>query len=181
METPTPYGFDLDPGEEITRVIHRHPVTLLPSILGSLGLAITAGLLAYAQGRFPQTIPFPPLMVLLLIVILIVLAGAVFLIGLVVFNRNVLVFTNVHLVQAVQHGLFGRRISQVHFARIQDVTGIKRGIFQTIFNYGTVEIQSAGEKTRFVFYGAPDPQDLADDALEIHETMLLALGQHESA
>jgi membrane protein YdbS with pleckstrin-like domain len=180
-ETPTPYGFDLDPGEEITRVIHRHPLTLVPTILGTLALVFVAGALSYAEGRYPNTIPFPPLMVTVLVLIILVIAGLVFLVGLIVFQRNVLIFTSVHLVMAEQHGLFGHRVSQVHFTRIQDVTGVKRGFIQTIFNFGLVEIQSAGEKTRFDFYGAPDPQELADEALEIHESMLARLGMREPA
>jgi membrane protein YdbS with pleckstrin-like domain len=178
-ETPTPYGFDLDPGEEVTRVIHRHPLTFVPTLLATLGLVLVAGLLSYTEGRFPANIPFPPLMVTVLVFIILAIAALVFLVGLVVFQRNVLIFTNMHLVMAEQHGLFGHRVSQVHFTRIQDVTGVKRGLIQTVFNFGFVEIQSAGEKTRFDFYGAPNPQDLADDALEIHESMLRRLGQRE--
>jgi hypothetical protein len=45
-------------------------------------------------------------------------------------------------------------------------------VTQTLFNYGSVEIQSAGEQEKFIFSYAPDPQDIADDVLEIHEKCL---------
>ena len=171
-ETPTPYGFDLDPGEQITRIIHRHPLTLLPTILTSLLLLVVAIAFAYAEGRFPASIPFPHLVVFALVVILVVLSAIIFLIGIFVYQRNLLIFTNVHLLLAEQYGLFTHRISQVAFERVQDVTGVKKGISQTIFNYGDVEIESAGAEEKFLFRGAPDPQEIADEALEIHERWL---------
>jgi membrane protein YdbS with pleckstrin-like domain len=178
-ETPTPYGFDLDPGEEITRIIHRHVLTLFPAFLGIVGLVITAVLLAFAEGRFPDTIPFPRVMVFALIIIFLVLAALIFLISIFVYERNVLIFTNVHLIQAEQYGLFNHRVSQISFVRVQDVTGSRNGFFQTIFNFGNVEIQSAGEEEKFIFRGAPNPQDIADDVLEIHEKCLRVTGQAE--
>jgi len=180
-ETPSPYGFDLDPGEQITRVIHRHPLTLLPTLLTSALLIVVAIAFAFGEGRYPDTIPFPRLMVFALIVILLVLAAIIFLIGLFVYQRNVLIFTNVHLLVAEQYGLFSHRISQVSFERVQDATGTRKGIAQTIFNYGDVEIESAGAEEKFIFRGAPSPQEIADEALEIHERFLHAQGLSEPA
>jgi uncharacterized membrane protein YdbT with pleckstrin-like domain len=179
METPTPYGFDLDEGEQINRTIHRHPITLLPAILGSAGMFLLSLVLIFAEGRLPDTFPFPPLLVFAMAGVILVLAVIFLLVGLFVFRRNVLIFTNEHLIQTEQYGLFTHRVSQVNFSRIQDVTGGRKGIAQTVFNYGDVEIQSAGEEEKFVFRGAPNPQDIADDALEIHEACLRATGKPE--
>ncbi|HEY2003998.1 MAG TPA: PH domain-containing protein [Candidatus Saccharimonadia bacterium] len=178
-ETPTPYGFDLDPGEQITRIIHRHPLTLLPTLFTSVLLILVALAFAFGEGRYPDTIPFPRLMVFALVVILLVLAALIFLIGLFVYQRNVLIFTNVHLLVAEQYGLFSHRISQVAFVRVQDVTGTRKGIARTIFNYGDVEIESAGAEEKFIFRGASDPQEIADEALEIHERFLHSQGLSE--
>jgi membrane protein YdbS with pleckstrin-like domain len=163
------YGFTLDPGETILRVIHRHPIDLLPSVASSVLLVIFAIGFAYLDARFPANIPFPSLIVLSIISIVIVLAVLIFVIGFYVFHRNVLIFTNVHLVEVEQFGLFGRTVSQVSFARVQDVTGTRSGILATILNYGDVEIQSAGEQEKFIYHTAPNPQKVADDALAWHE------------
>ncbi|MDF2461093.1 MAG: hypothetical protein K0S68_496 [Candidatus Saccharibacteria bacterium] len=178
--TPTPYGFDLDEGEEITRIIKRHPMTLLPSWLTAATLTSAAALLTYVSGRYPDVFPIPGTMVLALAFLMVMLAVIFIWVGLVNYRGNVLIFTNIHLVMAEQHGLFSHRVSQVHFTRIQDVTGHKHGIVQALFGYGVVEIQSAGEKTRFIFTGAPHPQQIADDALEIHERRLKELGMNET-
>jgi membrane protein YdbS with pleckstrin-like domain len=179
QETPTPYGFDLDPGENIDRVIHRHVVTLLPSLAGSAALILLALLVSYTQAQFANLFPFPPELLFILSAVLLVLGVLFLLVGIYVFRRNVLIFTNVHLIISVQNGLFNHRISQIAFVRVQDVSGSKRGIGQTVLNYGTVEIQSAGEEEKFEFSGAPNPQHIADDVLEIHEQCLRRQGLSE--
>jgi hypothetical protein len=173
-ETPTPYGFDLDPGEKITRVIHRSIFDFLPSLLISIVLFLSALALIYGEARFAGTgsFPFPPTLALALIVLLLGLAAAFFYIGFYVFRRNVLIFTTAHLVQVEVNSLFSHRVSQVAFSRIQDVSGMKIGVLQTLFNFGNVEIQSAGEEEKFIFRNAHDPQEIADEALEIHEQFL---------
>lgn len=167
------YGFTLDPGETVTRVIHRHPLDFLPSIIMSGTLALAAAALAYVAARFPENIPFPPVIVLALVTILTIISGLIFLIGYIIFRGNILVFTNIHLVQVERLALFQRRVSQLSFLRVEDVTGRKTGILQTIFDYGNVEVQSAGEQEKFIFRNAPHPELLADEALQIHEQCML--------
>ena len=163
------YGFQLDPGETIIRVVHRHIFDLVPTIAVVAVLTLAAGGLAYMTGRFPETVPFPPLLSMLLVVIMIGLAGLILLIGIYVYQRNVLVFTNVHYVQVEQLALFQRRVSQLSFLRVEDVTGRRVGAVQSIFNFGDVQVQSAGEQEKFIFKNAPNPELLADQALQIHE------------
>jgi len=179
METPTPYGFDLDPGEQITRVIHRSILDFLPIAILAVILFLAALALTFIDARFPGSFPFPPLLTLALIAVMVVLSAIIFLVGFTVYRRNVLIFTNVHLVQVTQNSLFSHQVSQINFDRVQDVSGTRTGFLQTVFNYGNVEIQSAGEQEKFIFTNAPDPQRIADDALEIHEQCLRNAHQPE--
>ena len=167
------YGFSLDPGETITRVVHRHILDVIPTLLLSLLLALGAAGLAYFMGRYQQSIPFPPLLTAALISIMLVISVIIFVVSLYVYRRNVLVFTNIHLIQVEQLALFQRRVSQLSFLRVEDVTGRREGLLQTIFNYGDVQVQSAGEQEKFIFKNAPNPELLADQALQIHEQYML--------
>lgn len=173
------YGFKLDPGEVITRVIHRHILDVLPTLLLALLLALGSTVLAYIMGRYPESTPFPPVLMTALISIMFVIAMIIFIVAIYVYSRNVLVFTNIHLVQVEQLALFQRRVSQLNFKRVEDVTGRKQGILQTLFNYGEFQVQSAGEQEKFIFKNAPDPEVLADDALQIHEACLRDAGESE--
>jgi uncharacterized membrane protein YdbT with pleckstrin-like domain len=71
-------------------------------------------------------------------------------------NRLILSSENVTLVNQV--GLFNKKVSELVMSNIEDVTVQKSGILPTIFNYGTVVIETAGEQNNFTFkyVGNPD-------------------------
>ncbi len=172
LELPFPVGITLDEGETVRRLVYQHPFALLPAIFGAIGLELFSLLLGYAMGHFPETIPFPPTVTLALMLVTTSLAVVILLVSYYVYRHNVLIFTNVHLIYVAQVGIFGRRVSQLNFRNVEDVSGHKKGILQTIFNYGDVTIQSAGEMEKFIFDKAPDPSEVADDALLRHELCL---------
>ncbi len=170
------YGFQLDPGENIIRVVHRSFIDLVGPIAMSLFLILAGVALAYLAGRHPELIPFPPLLVLILVTLMAVIGGLILLIGIFTYQRNVLIFTNLHIIEVEQPTLFSRQISQLTYARIQDVSGTRVGFWATIFDYGDVQVQSAGETEKFIFHRAPHPEALSEEALEIRDQMLRNLG-----
>ncbi|MDB5178497.1 MAG: hypothetical protein JWN01_440 [Patescibacteria group bacterium] len=163
------YGFRPDPGERILRVIRRHIIDIIPPVAAFVILIILSVLLWFGYTQFPATIPFPPAMVIAMVVIMPIIGALILFIGIFNYRRNVLVFTNVHLVQVEQQGIFSRRVSQLSYKHVQDATGNKAGIFPTIFNYGDVEVQTAGALEKFIFHKAPRPDDVADATLRMHE------------
>jgi len=56
--------------------------------------------------------------------------------------------------------LFVRSVSELKFAKIQDIHTEVTGLIPTILNYGDVYIQTAGTKERFLFRKVPDPYKL---------------------
>ncbi len=162
-------GFNLDPGETVQRIVHRRWVDYLPSALTGTVLIVFAIGLAYLTGRSPGSIPFPASIIASMVVITLILGVLILLVGFYIFRNNYLVFTNLHMVEVEQIGPFGHRVSQINFLNVEDVTGVKSGVFQTIFNYGDVTVQSAGEQEKFIFHNCPDPTGVADDALAMHE------------
>ena len=69
--------------------------------------------------------------------------------------------TTHRVIDREQLGLFHRVISELELNQIQDITYEQKGFWSTIFNYGHVYIQTAGEKERFVFDDVPRPQQVA--------------------
>jgi hypothetical protein len=169
------YGFTLDPGESIIRIVHRSIFDLLPTLFLALILATVAGGLVYIQIKFPNSSPFPPALLAGIVAIMLLIAAIIVVVGLYVFERNVLIFTNTHLIIIEQLALFQNRVSQLNFEKVEDVTGRKTGFLQAVFNYGNVEIQSASEQEKFIFKNAPDPQGVADEALQHHEECMRLL------
>jgi hypothetical protein len=70
---------------------------------------------------------------------------------------DVWIVTDQRVVNIEQHGLFRREISELEHSKIQDVTTEVHGIIATLLKFGYVYIQTAGEKSRFVFKQVPDP------------------------
>ena len=59
-------------------------------------------------------------------------------------HRDKFIITDHRIIDIDQRGLFTRRVSEIELDRIQNVTYAVAGFFQTLFNFGTVTIQSAG-------------------------------------
>ncbi len=79
------------------------------------------------------------------------------------------IITNDRLVSIDQRGLFARTISELDLYRIQDARSEIHGIFATMFNYGDVIAQTAGEKEFFILKGIPDPHHIRQRLLDLAE------------
>ena len=55
-------------------------------------------------------------------------------------------------------GLFSRVASELNLTAVQDVTSNVHGFVNTIFDYGLVEVQTAGESGRFEFKQVEHPE-----------------------
>jgi len=66
-----------------------------------------------------------------------------------------------------QKGLFVRSMSEIFLFRIQDTTSEVKGFFPSMFNYGDVFVQSAGEQERFLFHKVPDPYGIKDRLMDM--------------
>ncbi len=75
---------------------------------------------------------------------------------------DIWVVTDHHIINVEQQSMFMRTVSKEELDRIQDVTSEIKGLFATIFNYGTVTIQTAGSQEHFVFENVPEPQAVVD-------------------
>lgn len=93
-----------------------------------------------------------------LLVLLMTVIGAVFLIlATRIYKGNQLIVTDLHVTEVQQLGLFNRKVSELSMANVEDVTSNTDGILPTIFNYGTLTIETAGEQHNFVFKFCPNP------------------------
>ena len=70
------------------------------------------------------------------------------------------IITNERIISIEQNGLFNRTASELDLSSIQDTTAEIRGILQTIFTYGNVFVQTAGEKSRFHFKNIDNPEEV---------------------
>lgn len=85
---------------------------------------------------------------------------------------DILIVTNKHVIDVEQRGLFTRELSTFRLDRIQDVTAEMDGIIQTVFNYGVIHIQTAGEGREFIMHGVPSPFQIKNFISEHHDVSI---------
>lgn len=74
---------------------------------------------------------------------------------------NVYIITDERVIDVDFYSLVYKHISETKIDKIEDVTYTQGGFFQSFFNYGRVDIQTAGEVTEFEFEAVPRPCQVA--------------------
>lgn len=79
---------------------------------------------------------------------------------------DILVLTTKHLVVIRQDGLFRRGVSVLDLSTIQDVAIRQHGVIQTIFGFGKIDVQTAGEAPNFTYSGVGNPGSIQDAIMD---------------
>ncbi|OGE24289.1 hypothetical protein A2688_03160 [Candidatus Daviesbacteria bacterium RIFCSPHIGHO2_01_FULL_38_8] len=75
---------------------------------------------------------------------------------------NIYIVTNMHLVDINFHTLLSREIIEVRLEDVQSQSSKIQGFFKSIFHFGDVVIETAGERQRITFLNVPKPDAVAD-------------------
>ncbi len=83
---------------------------------------------------------------------------------------DVWIVTNERIINIEQKGLFTRVASELHLSAVEDTTSEVKGMFHTFLDYGQVHVQTAGERTRFIFKNIPHPEQVKEAIVKlVHE------------
>lgn len=161
--------FDQKPGEHVEIVKRRHPITFIPQIflfLLMLTLPILVGYLVFGS---EVTIKNPLLHASgVLLMSIYYLSALLFFMGQFVdYYLDITIVTNDRIIDIEQKGIFGRQISELDLARVQDVNSEVKGIIASMFNYGLVEVQTAGDEANFEMHDAYDPHGVRQRIIEL--------------
>lgn len=160
------------PEEKLVYFLRRHPITLFTVVVGYLMLIIAPFVIfGYLQGFQPDILFNQTFQVIA------VFGGSAFFLFAWLFLFQLFldyyldswIVTTKRIINIEQTGLFGRTVSELRLYRIQDVTATVNGFTNTMFNYGDVQVQTAGEIERFVFEEIPRPNEIAKAILELSE------------
>ncbi len=154
-------ALNLSDGEFVILDIKRHPIGLfLPVVAtGAALLASAAALILYPGSDITDGSGLPSFnQVLLPALLFMILLGVGGLIAVWVYLQNQFFLTNESVVQEIQHGLFSRHEQTVSLGSIEDASFRQVGIFQTMFNYGTIRLSTEGEETTYRFAFVADPR-----------------------
>ncbi len=70
--------------------------------------------------------------------------------------------TNERIVDIDFVNLLHKDIAETQLERVQDISYNTKGILATMFNFGDVTIQTAGEVPNFIFERVPKPSEVVD-------------------
>ena len=162
-------------GEKVFLLIRRHWIYFVVLALILLVLLIPLVVLLVFWFTDPEQFSGP------IGNLLIIFAGiygltlwAIALYGFVNYYLDVYIVTNERIVDIRQNGFFKRDISELHLRQVQDVDAKVEGILQTLLHFGSVFIQTAGERENFIFEDVANPYTLAKRIIELNEDQIEA-------
>lgn len=85
------------------------------------------------------------------------------------------IITNQRLIDSIKRNHFHQAVSSADLISIEDMSVSKSGVLETMFNYGNLQCQTAGQQSNFVLAGIPNPTkvlDIMDEARDRARTEL---------
>ncbi len=163
------------PGEQTVCEIKRHPIGIIgnyvTTIFGLLALAVLGYFLIHqfvnADSRTHIMLLFSLGWAGLTLISLLILL----MISKIYWNNRWIVTTD-SLTQVQQIGLLQHQTSQLSMANLEDVTAVQNGLLQSMFNYGTLRVETAGERSKFIFPYCPNPNEYARQILACREAYI---------
>ena len=152
---------NLTEGEYVIQRIKRHPIGLLVPMITTIATVVVMliALIAYPLLAEDTVSDIPGVgVVTLILMAVIVLVGIGGYISVWVYIRNTFYLTNESAIQEIQNGVFSRHEQTVSLGSIEDASFVQNGIFQSMFNYGTMRLSTEGEETTYRFAFVSDPK-----------------------
>ena len=168
-----PYGvrFETQEAEEqVILFLRQHLIVNVPwVILTILFLLAPSVLFPLVIGSLPAPLPFPYILVGTLSWYLVTAGFA--LVSFLHWFFNIYIVTNERVIDIDFQYLLFKRFSQAELERIQDISYTAGGIFATVFNYGHVYIQTAGEMPNLEFLAVPRPDKVVEKTRSLMENL----------
>lgn len=146
-----------DPEEKVILLLRSHPITHVSWLL-------IVGLMLIIPNFFPVFDFFGLMPARFQIIIMLIWYLATFTYALERFLKwyfNVNIITDERIIEVDFPYLIYREITDANIDQIQDVTVIVGSALRTVFNYGNIIIQTAGEIPMIDFHAVPQPDRVA--------------------
>ncbi len=159
---------------EVQRVVYKHIIAIAPFIFVVSILTILNLVGVYYVARYqPSLGGVLPAVSAGLISIVLFLLIALFAAAIIwIWRSNKVVITDECIIDIDQVGLFKKTVSTLNFSNVQDISTQISGPMQTLLKYGTIIVQTAGERENFHFDYIPNPDEVRDYILKLHHAYL---------
>lgn len=165
LKNPSNVSFcGADKGEEVILLLRRHVITNVPWILSGICMfflpTFVSFMIKFGQITLFDFLPLNYRLVLLAFWYL--LSLTVFFENYLIWFFNVYLVTNKRLVDVDFLGVLNINVTDAPMKNVQDVTYKVSGVAQTLFHFGDVKVQTAGERREVEFELVPSPEFVQD-------------------
>lgn len=143
--------------EKVVLLLRKHPITNISWIAISVVMLFAPGIL----GQFPLLSFLPDRYQFIAVLGWYLITMAYILENFLGWFYNVNILTDERIVDIDFYNMIYKEVSDANLDRIEDVTYRVGGAIRTVFNYGDVLVQTAGEVPNFEFSAVPKPADVA--------------------
>jgi len=167
--------------EKVELFLRRHWFAIVTIVVAFLALTVIPLAIGYAMRDPVHRILENPLFGPVLVIVSSMYFLAVWLFAFLEFTDyylDVWIVTNERIINIEQKGLFHRTASELHLTAVQDVTSDVQGIIHTVFDYGNVQVQTAGEQGRFIFKNIERPEKVKEHVVQLVEDDKRRHGTH---
>ncbi len=175
---------EFDADEQLVAEIRKHPIGILAiSLLGAVVSLIMLGgafivasnldVLGVSGVEGPNSVKAIIVSAGVLLALLSIFVTGI---AIVLYRLNVVFVTNEKIAEVAYASLFNRKATQLNIGRVEDVTVTQRGIFAYTFGYGTLLVETAGEKENASFTLVPQPHLHSQQIIEAHEKYVEKFG-----
>jgi uncharacterized membrane protein YdbT with pleckstrin-like domain len=163
----------VDANEHKLCEITKHPIGIvIVYIQATIGFIFALGLTYFLLPTVIEDTDTAFLYANLFASVAIVFAIIIILLATMVYRRNRLIVTDRNITQILQYGLFNRKVSQLNMVNVEDVTSKQKGLFSSLFGFGELIIETAGEQSNFHYTFCPNPGYYAKIILNAREELL---------
>lgn len=164
---------NVDDDEVLLGTVYRHLFgIIIIYIQAGIGLVLSLGLAFFLLPSVFGDSASAISLATLFGVLATIFAVLIILIATIIYKQSHIIITDKNITQVLQGGLFERKVSQLTMANVEDVTSEQRGFFASIFDFGVLKIETAGEQTNFIFSFCPKPSYYAKVILEARERFI---------
>ncbi|MDR2336774.1 MAG: hypothetical protein LBE03_01570 [Candidatus Nomurabacteria bacterium] len=155
-------GIELGEDEEIKIEVERHPLGLLSIMLGAIvTVVVIVAVWIFILLSESEILPLKDetkSLVSLVAVALLILTLVISWVGITIYKNNILAITNKKVIQQTSVSLFDKSVQTIDLPAIEDVSFKKRGILQSVLDYGSIRLSTVGDETTYRFNFVRDPE-----------------------
>jgi len=141
-------------GEKVSLLLRSHPFTQIGWILSSIFFLV----LLFVLNFFPQSF-FNLGQILIINLFFIVFILSYIWLNILSWYFNVGIVTNKRVIDIDLHAVIYKEISDAQLGKIEGITVKSGGYLQSLFDYGSIFIQTAGAAVNIEFNNVPHPTD----------------------